>query len=610
MNVFIIDDHRWLVRRLCEGYAGNRISALVLAENLYKKGYRENPVDKFFEDSVNRPAWRNSQKKTFSLKDLNRPAQAAIFLINADLKINESTPRQEQNGVEILKHLRLTEELTELRGAHVVLYSFRSLEQLLRHKPGNLILLSPGVSFVRLPEGLDKLGDRTTLIELASHRASVDDALIPYIQGDFRLPDAAHPFSNWWGVRQLVRTANAHGHRHLRMPKKVDEEIQKLNNKKALFLYGREKAKGAGGGGEPISRIGDRECRVLHLDDEAEWSEVLREIIREDAPKTHFKAVGGIYQNIAEGEKETEDWVEEKLLSIDGIAPDLVLLDLRLYRRRDAGKPVEQTSGAIVAKTIRRLSPGTPIILMTASNKAWVFEEMMKIGVDAYWMKEGVGDHLPPGGSLNNYETLRRLISSALGEGYQFLRRVAAAASSIKNTQSSWWESYTWRGGQRTSIQKDLVCSYLDSILLLLREYLHLFQMGYGYTYAGKKAIVEASWLNALLMEATKVVELIHNFDKLDESKQGTVFSDRHDNLGRYIYSRRSRLAAHAQGGITQTSVSDMREAISGLLLWIQKEPTVRQIPWLNNKPLRDLLASNRDLLKCYKAISSGTGSS
>jgi CheY-like chemotaxis protein len=313
----------------------------------------------------------------------------------------------------------------------------------------------------------------------------------------------------------------------------------------------------------------------MHIDDELEWSYVLENIIKKDSPLTQFKSINkndiptSLTKGNTEEKKKTRKWVTE-LLSEN--APDLVLVDLRLYGKNEADTQVDKTSGAIVAQLIRDLSPGMPIILMTASNKAWVFEEIMKLGVDAYWMKEGIGDHLPPRGSLNNYIRLRELITTALGNEYQFLRYVVASINDIKKNQAIWWESQLWIDKVGCKPPKEVVHPLLNSIVLLVREYLHLYEMKYGYTFKGEEEWKRASLLNAVLMESRKVIETVHQLKGSEFAKQ---ISNHGDPTGCQLFNDCSWIALHAKRTNRGESLTDFRKTrkiVLDLLSWLNKK--------------------------------------
>src|SRR4051794_8269613 len=121
MQAIIIDDN--------PGF-GRKVAALIRAvPKVHKEEYYE-------------------KSSTYSIaEELNELASGdrdTVVFINIDLKCAGGS-RQQQLGVEVLKHLRLTDNFydakrSELvdnrsRDLHCVMYSFLTLEQVLRRKP-------------------------------------------------------------------------------------------------------------------------------------------------------------------------------------------------------------------------------------------------------------------------------------------------------------------------------------------------------------------------------------------------------------------------------------------------------------------------------------------
>jgi hypothetical protein len=237
MKIFLLDDSDVLGNYLYNKLVGTDCQVYWLKSDFVNQDIS---IDEFFHTVFLKKAWQSAHSSEHSLLLLTEKDYTnCLFLINVNLKINKHSTRQHQEGIELLKHIRLTEELGDGRNTHVILYSFEEQLQLLKRKPENLIMLSEGVTFFRLPEGLEQWANPKKLSEFAGKRADVNQRDYKrFVQCDFQLPDAAHEFSNWWGVQQLVNAAIICGCQNLKMPEEVEKEIQKLNNKKALFLYG------------------------------------------------------------------------------------------------------------------------------------------------------------------------------------------------------------------------------------------------------------------------------------------------------------------------------------------------------------------------------------
>ncbi|MEQ1789562.1 MAG: hypothetical protein ABL857_03870, partial [Rickettsiales bacterium] len=217
MKIFFFDDVEWSLS--LANYVANLNSASAdltiyfVAPDLYQT---KKNIDDFFHAVLTDKAWRIihadkeqnqntlENNQTRSLMDLIKDATDALFLININLKATSNSKRQQQDGVELLKHIRLTEELGEARNFHVALYSFEEQLELLESKPENLMILSKGVSFHRLPECLPNWTE-DKLLELAKKQAKIADREFQrFVQCDYQPPDSAHQFSNWWGINQII----------------------------------------------------------------------------------------------------------------------------------------------------------------------------------------------------------------------------------------------------------------------------------------------------------------------------------------------------------------------------------------------------------------------
>lgn len=578
MKIFVFDDGDALVQLLVSGaVVGQDSDVYYLPPETYR-GHKS--IDEFFLGALETKNWRNARPSlgggSYSLKTLAQntaDSMVALFLIHVNVKLSAHSCRQDEDGIELLKHIRLTEGLGEWRKAHVAICSFEDPQALLRRKPQNLIFLSEGTTFLRLPEAIDHLHGTAYLAALAEKKADIIHGyLAPFVQCDYRTPDAAHAFSNWWGLHQLATARQAiAGKQEVHFPHCVVENLRLLENKKARFLYGVA---------DPPQAAADLivpdfprgEFRIVCVDDERDWGEALRAALE----ATSKRRVQVKTPQLPSQREIDEDWIAKEIVSSGAGGPDLVLLDLRLKGNKELHVPVGETSGAKVARIIRDLSPGLPIILMTASNKAWTFEEAMKLGIDGYWMKEGIGEHMPAGGSAQNYLMLLRLVSTALGEEYQFLRRYSQAVDEIKAEASPWWVNHLWLGGDEAKTEPEGIHRVLDGTLILLREYLRLFRMGYGFR--GQSNAIEQSWISALIVEANKALELTHRSgagpqSTAERNTQFQLLKKRDDGWGLDLNTQRNS-AAHTGSGVVEFGLA--QSALAGVATWLLISPSDR----------------------------------
>lgn len=493
------------------------------------------------------------------VKDLkNGTENDGLLVVCADWKPFGISRRYEQNGVRLLKHLRLTPDLGALRRMHAIVLSFEPVEELIRRQPGSQVLLSRGITFLRLPEGLDRLKDQTFLRQRAQILADLrGDDLLAAVRADYSPPDSAHEMSNWYGAFQFhaARLEIHPDEVEVRpRPAAVQRELCKTTNLQALFLFGEESRRRKSTGDDEWSTdfaelqiienalqgcfTGPRPPRIVLVDDDADlgWEDLLRSSILGH----HARDLSDCLQ-VARIPREAEppvrfdaDWVRSNILYHD---PDLVLLDLRLLGNKEVGLPVTKTSGVNVLRELRKQDCGLPVIMMTASNKFWTFRETLLEGADGYWMKEGVGEHRPPVSLARHCDELLELILRCVSRkpvptdpgtgpliatgGYSDLRRFSRELRRLKEYATPlWWESHTWdsvQGDDEISLALKLskadrkdVLSQIESALFLFRDYLRLFESRQGFVAHSDPAAAANEQLRAIVMAGGKVVEYVH----------------------------------------------------------------------------------------------------
>jgi CheY-like chemotaxis protein len=158
-----------------------------------------------------------------------------VFVINVNY-ICDGVSRANNPGILLLKYLRLHHF-----NQHCILYSFLSREQLMQMNPGNIILFSPGVSFVRMPADLNSIYYESLVSQTASDDLSV------YFKAEFNLPDNRHYYANWWGLYQLWQVHKLLNYKEYAYlvdseiecyPKVLIAEREKLNSRIAQYLFG------------------------------------------------------------------------------------------------------------------------------------------------------------------------------------------------------------------------------------------------------------------------------------------------------------------------------------------------------------------------------------
>ena len=352
---------------------------------------------------------------------------------------------------------------------------------------------------------------------------------------------------------------------------------------------------------------------VLYIDDNAldGWADILDTIFPQIIISTIDR--NGGWENSDSLSKKVLEEIKNMENSDNGLA--LILLDLRLFGENINSLEVEKLSGFQMLKKIKESKYHyIPIIMFTASNKAFTYEILMKSGADGYWVKEGPDEQRDIHASIKNYVALQRLIFSCIdsyGE-FSFLRQFVKEVESIKENDDLWWkqEKVCWAGiGRKTNMDEykpqipvytepheDEVTACLDNIYRLLNGYLH------RNDFNNPISSTESFIISSIYLQFGKIIEYIHNFSEFEyeHRAEGRRFSSlymymvgqrklRGDRLGIELYRYRSQ-AVHTPA---IDKVAD--DNINSLIL-----NTKLMLAYLNN-PLD--LKRHKELIERHKGL-------
>lgn len=429
------------------------------------------------DDNLDLWFWHWAQARLHSRVD-PLPGEG-LFLINAHGRFARGAHRQDLQGVEVLKHIRLTPWLGSARGWHAIVYSLEPLDDILSRKPGDLVLKSRGVTFLRLPSALQlrnalinvyprKKWASLNLMEILSDLARNDSAapnersFRPYVASDYTPPDSAHETSNLWGLYEMWPTSLAQKFPEVDAPGDLPTDVLafvlSLNSKKARWLEG-ERTRHADTTTKKtmeLLRTACKDKRIIFVDDEAErgWAQFLRLLLNQPGadgancilwtpdPAT----LVGLRRALTSKDRHAA-LIKELAAQIREQKPDLVILDLRLCGSAEFTAPPAQSSGMELARVLRASELFLPILLFTASNKAETLQISHSHNIDEYWMKPGLGEHRGLGSREADITSLANKIEYLVGADYAWLQRMALDLSAINAAAPDtwWWErSIKW----------------------------------------------------------------------------------------------------------------------------------------------------------------------
>lgn len=264
-------------------------------------------------------------------------------------------------------------------------------------------------------------------------------------------------------------------------------------------------------GGRHVPTIRTRP-NILLIDDNAEngWKDICNEmfpsalirapLIRAKEPKKAYKeTMDDLYHHDIKPEIEEINKLE---------SPFLILLDLRLFDETERSIDLANLSGKLLLEKIKRDFRGIPIIITTASNKVWTFQKLINLGADAYWVKEGLDEQRTAEDSVNNYLRLSDLIYRMTDGRYDDLRSFSSYARKFDEGKSYHWSNnINWLNGEQTQGDVEAISRSLNDSVLVIKNYLHNYHLGYGFGEGPDEAFI----LSGLINKIGGVYESVHN---------------------------------------------------------------------------------------------------
>jgi len=254
----------------------------------------------------------------------------------------------------------------------------------------------------------------------------------------------------------------------------------------------------------------DRAINILLIDDKARdgWEQVFAALFKNAkvtpvVPQKDFaKDINALYETQVKGP-----------LSKLNASPDpsLVLLDLRLFEETERSIDIKNVSGKLLLEIIRKDFNGLPVLITTASNKIWTFRELIKVGADAYWIKEGLDEQRTAEDSVENYCQLLSLVDKMTDGRYAVLKDFATYAENFgRQPKPHWFRRFTWANNEKTHGDVKAIKRSLNNAVLVLKNYLHNYHLGYGFKDEPSESFV----LSGLINKICGVYECVHRADK------------------------------------------------------------------------------------------------
>jgi len=304
--------------------------------------------------------------------------------------------------------------------------------------------------------------------------------------------------------------------------------------------------------------------RILFIDDNAAngWLDIFKLMmpgvcIQELTPNKNLKDIDAIYLQIQ--------------TLIQSFNPEVILLDLRLFDEKDRSVEIENVSGLQILKKIRENFLSIPILMTTASNKVWSYESLIRLGADAYWIKEGIDNNMDVKRSSQNYHRLLWLINKMSSPDFAVVNQMDELLKHISIESNQWWNASnneSWRDNTPISADSNEILRLIQSSIELTKVFLHSYSLGHSY----RNNIYNGFYLSSLINKLGVVVEITHNVSEQDyrNSNVYEIIKNRGDNRALEIRSKRNTASHREYRSISWNYYQNFWKDVKG---YLEKSP-------------------------------------
>lgn len=326
-----------------------------------------------------------------------------------------------------------------------ILLSFDTPQKLFQRDERHVVTLLEGVEHITLPA---KLGDIIEKIENSPARPDVETAK-KYLKISCELGferRIEHARSNFIGPYSLMVGARCTDNITQDDFNKIITSLKTREDRDELIIFN---AVSISGQDLKSSNIKDYEIeklfknplskilkgkKILLIDDEcktAGWGETLKAIFgpyvtldsigKENTKDTKWKEWADVDNN-SDMNSKLAAHPDKGLIDYDLILLDLYLTDEDNEKKGDGSKPFYKYSGLQLLEKIRKQDQSVPVILFTASSKAFNVKAAEEIGIDGYFQKGGRYHNEDE--AVRYYAEFRNLIEKSTSQERMALREV------------------------------------------------------------------------------------------------------------------------------------------------------------------------------------------
>ncbi|KGN67065.1 response regulator [Porphyromonas sp. COT-108 OH1349] len=350
--------------------------------------------------------------------------QFESYIIELESVFKDEKILGESPGIELIKHILLTESLREKRSRKIIALSFFNLHYLIKQNPDNIILNAPSISLIDLVLSprimLDSIlkAYASYEIDFLKEEEDFEKNLLNYIviTEDERAKHDYHA-ENFFGLQRLYREFY-YLKEHENYPRNYEERLKYLLEKEPLFatdsnillhkkLMLKHKIKAL----RLEQVIESQDIKLLLIDNKEYWAGFFQQIFGDSnvTAFTRFNKDSNISnQSVWEFISEYKKSIQKSCDSLLGVFSkniqkchgdeyidedkrekkfNFVFLDIRLLESDSLNKNYNDLSGIKLLKKIRSINSLLPVCVFTTSEDPISIRYAFKYGCSAYFNK-------------------------------------------------------------------------------------------------------------------------------------------------------------------------------------------------------------------------------
>lgn len=321
-------------------------------------------------------------------------------------------------GIRLAIHIRLTSELKEICHVPIVLMGYENKEDVCKYSNLGFFLFSKGVHLIKeSKEEIESILESSTELVPEEYLKTELGQKIILPPPDFY--DSRHSIANDWSLLLLDQTS---GHNLLSGDTKISETKANLYIK-WLLLKESSSFQDIQDPDKKFTFKGVKGKRILIIEDEWEkgWLELY------DALFNDGHTDGAEVECLEISKSDNTESILSNLNDNLEREWDLFLLDIRLTDEdHDETLDFKDYSGFKILEKIKKKNYGNQVVLISASNKHWLYDYGKELGADDVLIKP---DFNTP--NQNSFLTeLQQKITLLLNRGY--FKNIYASVNSIK----------------------------------------------------------------------------------------------------------------------------------------------------------------------------------